>query len=106
MRYTLATLNCIFLLGILAWPFVAFFSIFLFDAPGSTSSPITIGLAVSILAYPAPLLWWNTHFWKKWKTEATTKLAKYTVLSSTGYLFVLLFLTLLDLVCAGKYACN
>ncbi len=37
---------------LLAWPFVAFMSIFAFDAPGSTNNPAVWSGVILVLSYP------------------------------------------------------
>ncbi len=38
--------------SVLAWPLVLYFSVFLFDAPGSISKPINLIIAALMLTYP------------------------------------------------------
>ena len=39
--------------SVLAWPLALYLSVFLFDAPDSTSNPINLLVAALILTYPA-----------------------------------------------------
>jgi hypothetical protein len=105
MIIVLTILNFIAALGILAWPLAAFAALFMFDAPGSESNIITIALAFSILIYPAPAIIGNINFWKNYKTEPHSELILYTVTSTFGYILILIFVTLLNTVCSGKFAC-
>ena len=105
MQIILIILNLIFALGVIAWPVGAFSSMFFFDAPGSMSNPLTIGLAISVLGYPVPAIFGNLAFWANRKHESTINLAKMTLLSSSGYLCILLFFWLLGSICNDKFAC-
>ena len=105
MQILLIILNLIFGIGVIGWPVGAFSIIFFFDAPGSTSNVLTIGLAISVLGYPVPAILGNLMFWVNRKKESTLNLAKMTLLSSSGYLTIFLFWLLLDSVCNGKFAC-
>jgi hypothetical protein len=40
------------LLAIAAWPFVAFMSVFAFDAPGSAQDPAVWTTVIAVLSYP------------------------------------------------------
>lgn len=40
------------LLTVLAWPFVAFMSVFAFDAPGSAQNPSIWATVIAVLSYP------------------------------------------------------
>ena len=105
MQLILCVLNIGFGIGILAWPIGAFSSIFFFDAPGSMENPFTIGLAISVLGYPIPAILGNLAFWANRNKESTFNLIKMTAVSSAGYLSILLFFCLLNLVCNGQFAC-
>jgi hypothetical protein len=105
MQFILIILNLIFGLGVIAWPLGAFSSIFFFDAPGSTSNILVIGLAISVLGYPVPAILGNLAFWANRKKESVINLTKMTLLSSSGYLSVLIFWFLLGSICNGKLAC-
>ena len=94
MQIILIILNLIFGIGVIAWPIGAFSSIFFFDAPGSTSNFLTIGLAFSVLGYPVPAILGNLAFWANRKKESSLDLAKITFLSSSGYLSIFVFLAI------------
>ena len=40
------------LLTLAAWPFVAFMSVFAFDAPGTAQGPAVWSMVITVLAYP------------------------------------------------------
>ena len=105
MQVLLIILNLIFGIGVIAWPVGAFSSMFFFDAAGSMSNPLTIGLAISVLGYPVPAIFGNLAFWINRKQETTINLLKMTLLSGSGYFFILLFFWLLGSICNGKFAC-
>ncbi|GAA5215251.1 hypothetical protein ACFSJ3_12085 [Corallincola platygyrae] len=105
MQIILCILNVVFAIGIFAWPLGAFSSIFFFDAPGSMSNPLTIGLAISVLGYPIPAIFGNLAFWANRKKENNLELIKMTLVSGIGYFCVLLSWGLLSLICNGKFAC-
>jgi hypothetical protein len=45
------------LLTILIWPFIAFMSVFAFDAPGSSNDPAVWTAVIAVLSYPVlPLI--------------------------------------------------
>jgi small-conductance mechanosensitive channel len=71
LSWTIATALCV-LLG-LGGILPAMMSPMMFDSPGSTSNPITIGLAISVALFPlvclaAALLPWIVRHWRlaKW----------------------------------------
>ncbi len=106
LLYFYGLINGILVLGSVAWPFAAFSSIFLFDSSSSTSSPVTIALAISVLGYPIPAVFGNILFWKSRNTSSSMEKFKYTMVSSSGYIAIGLFVILLEFVCQGRFACN
>jgi len=106
MKYFLAVINGFLALGIIAWPLAFIWIGFLFDAPGSSDSIITIAIAVSILSYPVPTILGIILFWQDWKSNNTVKLLMYTVVTSLGYLAIIISIMLLNLVCDGRFACD
>ncbi len=102
----LGLVNGLLALGTLVWPLAVFSTIFFFDAPGSSSNWITVALAISIATYPIPAVLGNVLFWANRKTSKPAALLLYTALSALGYIAIAAFVVLLDLVCAGKFACN
>jgi ABC-type dipeptide/oligopeptide/nickel transport system permease subunit len=48
----LIILNILSLASLVAWPFVAFMSIFAFDAPGSADNPAVWTGVIAVLSYP------------------------------------------------------
>ena len=87
--FVLKFLNLIFVIGTLAWPLAAFSSMFLFDAPGTESSLIVKGLALSVIGYPIPVIIGNIRFWGK---DQLRDLLKLTLISSSGYICIFIFL--------------
>ena len=82
-----------------------FYGAFMFDAPGSMNV-FTIALATSFFLYPVPIILGNVLFWVNKKKADIKKLVTYTILSSSGPVFVVLFFMLLELACNGKFSCN
>jgi hypothetical protein len=98
--------NSVFLLGLLPWALVFLFSIMLFDAPGSESSPLTVALFWSIALYPVLVIvgffassgFWrlrDEHYWRR--HLAFLPLASPVAAS-------LLFLAI-DRYCGGQLSC-
>jgi hypothetical protein len=42
----------VYVFALLAWPFVAFMSVFAFDAPGSVQDPAIWATVIAVLSYP------------------------------------------------------
>ena len=105
MKVVFDLLNGILALGILAWPLAFFSSLFFFDAPGSEDNAITIGLAISVVVYPLPTILGNILYWKKRALSSNIEKLIHTLIGATGYLVVVIFMVLLDVICEGRFAC-
>ncbi|WP_028109141.1 hypothetical protein, partial [Ferrimonas futtsuensis] len=105
MKNFLALVNVLAVTGLLAWPVGMYATIFMFDAPGSMSNPITILLALSTIFYPAPVIIGNMAFWANKANNSPYELSKMTMLSASGYLVIIISTVLLNVICAGMYGC-
>ena len=102
----LNVLNKLLLGTLVLWPMAAFVSIFMFDAPGSESNPITVGLAWSIWLYPIPVLFGTLLFFKYKKQNLHKQMLYNMYLSLSGPLMVACFILALMIFCQGQFACN
>ncbi len=104
-KLQLIIVNVIFGLGILAWPFIFFMSIFLFDAPGSENSLLTLSLAYSIWTYPlfygAGLIGSIFLYLKQAPRLLTMGVA---FLPMIGVLWFMVSWVLIDVINEGKFA--
>ena len=99
--------NVLFLLGLFPWALLFFLSIMLFEAPGSETSPLTVGLSYSIAAYPLLVVvgfFASSGFWRMrddrhWRRH----LAFLPLLSILAT--CLFFLAILQF-CDGRFACS
>jgi hypothetical protein len=105
MKIAFYIVNILAGLLLLCWPIAAFTSLFLFDAPGSESNPLALGLAFSIFIYPVVVLRGIKGFWKSRNSQDMVILTRYTMLSLSGPLLILLFGMLLNIICGGEFAC-
>lgn len=94
------------LLGVVVWPFVALMSCMLFDAPGSSDSPLTIGLAILIFAYPAPTLAGARYTYKNIKAKQLSRCWQSMLLTYGGALAIAIMFVMLDVFCGGKLVCK
>ena len=93
MKLVFSVLNVISLLSILAWPFMFFGGIFMFDAPGSLGNPIYEMLFFLILVYPVSIILGNILFWKNKDKKTNEVLGSYTIISLLGpFAILVLFL--------------
>lgn len=99
-------INVLTLAGCLLWPLMAFGSIFFFDAPGANRNNAVLLLALSVWVYPIPAFIGSFLFWLKLKTSTNQQLIIYSVISSSGYLFIFAMSIYLEVACNGKFACN
>ena len=99
-------INKLLLATLALWPFAAFVSIFMFDAPGSESNPITVGLAWSIWLYPIPVLLGSLLFFKYKKLNLHKQMLHSTYLSLSGPTVLVCFILALTVFCQGQFACN
>lgn len=104
-RIAAAALGLLFLIAIIPAAFIAFTTIFFFDAPGSTESVPTVALAVGFWAAPivcgiAALL----AFRAAW---SFTSRRLWTALAPVGLLLAYLAIAyiIFDTACAGRFAC-
>lgn len=99
--------NILYLLGLVPWALIFLFSFMLFDAPGSESSPMTLGLFYSIASYPvlvavgllgsSRLLRFNgEHHWRR----------RLVFLPLLSPLFAVLFLVAIEVLCQGHLNCR
>jgi len=105
-RLSLAIASIVTALGVLAWPLVFFLSVFMFDAPGSSQSTITVLLANAFYLYPIPAIIGNIFFWGAFRRKKNLESFYYFLISASGYIVVLCLIVLLMLVCDGKFACG
>ena len=105
-HYHLTIINLLISLGILAWPILFYMSVFLFDAPGSSSNPITVGLYWSLLWYPVPAVIGITLFFKNRDKGRVKEEIKYTLLGSSGYIAIVVCIILLEVLCDGQTGCK
>ena len=95
MRTTLAVLNVLAGLSLLAWPVLKLMSVFLFDAPGSEENRVSWAIVyVTFYFYPAVPITGNILFWIN-RTKASVKTLKlYTALSFSGVLLLVVLYTI------------
>ncbi len=106
MRLAYGAINSILAISLLAWPIGLLGSLFMFDAPGSDTNPITLALALSIFIYPVPVLTGILGYWKNRKEGAIHTLRKYTLVGLLAPTVIVFLVLLLDAFCQGKFACN
>jgi hypothetical protein len=106
MKLIYSLINLILLLSLLIWPLGIFGTMFMFDAPGSERNPITICLAISILAYPIPVLKGNAGFWRNRKEGSLAICKNYTLIGLIGPASILILVALLQVVCGGNFVCK
>ena len=99
-------INLLFSLGVLAWPILFYMSVFLFDAPGSSSNPINIGLYWSLLLYPVPAIVGIIQFFRVRDKGRIKDEIKYTFFGASGYIAIIVFVVLLEAICNGQTACQ
>ncbi|WP_223669067.1 hypothetical protein [Kangiella shandongensis] len=101
-------LTLCFLLGasLLLWPIGLVLMFFMFDAPGSESSTLTLFLAATILFYPIPVVYGAVMAWKNRTSSAPSVIARYTAIAMSGPLLLFFAILLLDVICGGQFACN
>lgn len=93
--------NIVFLLGLIPWALVFFASAMLFDAPGSESSPLTLGLFYAIGLYPVLVvvgLFLGSDQPPQWR-----RTMRFLPLASPVAAFFMFMA--IDIVCSGKLAC-
>jgi hypothetical protein len=105
LKPLLALLQVLAGLSLIPWPLVLLMTVFLFDAPGSDSSPLTVALALAILVYPAPILAGAWGFWKNRGTATNAVLARFTLLSLSSPALLVILIGALEFFCDGQFAC-
>jgi len=93
------------LLSLVSWPFMLLMSIFLFDAPGSTRSIPTLGLATTIWAYPLPVITGAILTYKAFRANDYGRCVQGTALSYSGALLVGIMYGVIVWVCGGQFVC-
>lgn len=106
MRLIYGLIHTVLILSLLIWPLGLFGMMFMFDAPGSEKNLILIGLVLSILVYPIPILKGSINFWKNRKECTAINCKKYTLISLIGPVNILFFSSLLEIFCGGNFACH
>lgn len=106
MRYLIAILMVALALGVIPWPYIAYGTIFFFDAPGAASNPITIIFAISILIYPLPAVVGIIRFFNGWKRADLRACLVNTLVAISGYILVFIMWLLLEVVCDGSFSCG
>src|SRR5690606_1559511 len=97
----------IFVLGLLPWAAIFMFSFFLFDAPGSGSSPLTVGLFYAIASYPLLVIagflasggFWRARDDRHWRRF----LAFLPLISPVA---AVVFLLAINALCRGQFSCR
>ena len=93
-------------MSLLAWPVGLFATIFMFDAPGSEISPLTLALAAAILVYPLPIVVGAWGFWRHRNTESTEVLARFTFVSLSSPAFLAAIAWAFEAFCQGQFVCH
>ena len=106
MKTFLLVVNILLALTLLAWPFGVLASAFMFDAPGTEKSVITMMLVFSLVFYPAPILLGVIGFFITRKSALTFLPVIFTLIGLLAPSFVLLSSFLLGVVCGGNFACR
>jgi len=99
--------NILFLLGLVPWVFAFFFSVMLFDAPGSQSSVLTQGLFYSIASYPVLVgigFFSSSGFWRLKDPQHWRRHLAFLPIASL--VATLLFFAAIDHVCGGRLSCQ
>lgn len=94
------------LIGLVGWPFIVLMSFMSFDAPGSISSPLTIGLFISVLAYPWLTLLGAKQTYQNVKTKEFRRCFQSLLLTYSGTFTVALMSMAIYVFCAGEFVCN
>jgi hypothetical protein len=81
-------------------------SVFLFDAPGSSNNPINIGLYWSLLFYPVPAIIGIFQFFRIRDKGTIKDEIKYTFIGASGYISIIIFVVLLEVICNGQTGCQ
>lgn len=105
MRPVLSTINLLLATTLLIWPVGLFMVLFMYDAPASASSAVTDALALSIVAYPVPVVIGNLAYWLRRKRETVERLRLYTAVTLSGPVLVLVAYLALEFVCGGEFSC-
>lgn len=93
-------------IGCLAWPLLAYLSVFMFDAPGSLESQITGVLALSLVLYPIPAILGNIYFWYSFSRDRVRGYFFGCLVSVSGYAAIALSFAALEIFCGGNFVCG
>ncbi|PCH62234.1 MAG: hypothetical protein COC09_09065 [Gammaproteobacteria bacterium] len=100
-------INLLFGAGLFIWVIMLIPSVMLFDAPGSTNSPLTLALFISFLFYPILYFFGLAINYAIEDTkEDRSKKAKYASLPTLSIVAVVICLILIDTLCEGKLSCS
>lgn len=94
------------LIGIIAWPFISLLSFMAFDAPGSDSSPFTVGLVLSILMYPLPTLAGAWFTYQDIKKRDFSHCFLTVFLTYCGLFAIIILIEAIKIFCGNSFACR
>ena len=106
MKNLLIIINAIFGLATMLWLGGLLMIAFLFDAPGSQESPLTVSLAVSIASYPLFYilgLLWSIKIFKSGRKARAILVSLLPLISIT---WMIITVILIKLLCDGKLSCQ
>lgn len=104
-RVVAIALGVVMMLATLPALLVAFFAIFLFDAPGSEDSPLTWGLALGLLAAPVVSVTSAVFALLAATKFSAAKMTVAVALPVVLAVYLAAMWWLLDAACGGRFAC-
>ena len=95
----------VFFIPVLAWPLLAFMSLFTFDAPGSEKNSILLSLVAIALGYPLLYGFSAVMAIKHLKLSNGLQALIYSSLPILAFALFGLLLWLLEVKCKGNFSC-